>query len=284
MGRKRVLDEDKPKKGPGRKTKKQPAPALKGLLGDGPKKLSHKQKQRQRKREEKQALKASVGAKRKAPFKKHNHNETHYRGERTDWWLGCRTVPAVRGDILSNNAHYKWIKPLKMDIKFRIGDEVYEGLRNTFLTTGKGRRPDLPQIPRITRRLLVQDWTGIIAPDLDVDIVQQRCHATVEAAQSGCNCGSCPKWMQLWKLPKVDATVEAAQSGYLKRTKKTRKIVDLADRHVDVQPLRCLRLVVEVPLKPEQADHCGRRGLGRGQGQDTRLGPRKASNLVYARG
>ncbi|RUS89034.1 hypothetical protein EGW08_003205 [Elysia chlorotica] len=67
MGRKRVLDEDKPKKGPGRKTKKQPAPALKGLLGDGPKKLSHKQKQRQRKREEKQALKASVGAKRKAP-------------------------------------------------------------------------------------------------------------------------------------------------------------------------------------------------------------------------
>ncbi|KAK3797485.1 hypothetical protein RRG08_042085 [Elysia crispata] len=68
MGRKReVLDDDKPKKGPGRKTKKQPAPSFKGLLGDdSPKKLSHKQKQRQKKREEKQAQKALVGAKRKA--------------------------------------------------------------------------------------------------------------------------------------------------------------------------------------------------------------------------
>ncbi|GFR71191.1 ribosomal RNA small subunit methyltransferase F [Elysia marginata] len=68
MGRKReILEDDKPKKGPGRKTKKQPAPSFKALLGDeGPKKLSHKQKQRQRKREEKKAEKASAGAKRKA--------------------------------------------------------------------------------------------------------------------------------------------------------------------------------------------------------------------------
>ncbi|GFO45935.1 ribosomal RNA small subunit methyltransferase f [Plakobranchus ocellatus] len=69
MGRKReILDDEKPKKGPGRKTKKQPAPSFKELFGDeaGKKKLSHKQQQRKKKREEKQAEKAVVGAKRKA--------------------------------------------------------------------------------------------------------------------------------------------------------------------------------------------------------------------------
>ena len=39
---------------------------------------------------------------------------------------------------------------------FFSADEVYDGLRSSLLATGKGRRPDIPHIAGITRRLLVQ--------------------------------------------------------------------------------------------------------------------------------